>query len=439
MNQEQYASHKAFAGEKKPSMLRRRVGHDYQGRRIYLITMTTEGRQPLFGRLVGDGDATPDGADAARVELTPLGQAVKDEWLTIGRSYPEVSVLAIQMMPDHLHGILFVERPMKQHLGMIIRGFKTGTNRHYRRLVLGLPAKGEEAPGTDGETGAADTEAADTEAATKSQHSKPPQPKEAEAQERPTTREAEAQEGRTAGEAEGMKGKAAVGCAATESQHGGQQSQRTGQQGQPKRDRRLDDRQHGLLWSPGYNDHILSGNGELERWCNYLRDNPRRLAIRRAHPDYFRVRFGVTIGSQTYAAIGNRFLLTHPQKRQVQLSRSLTEEQVAAEVEKHLALARQGVILVSPAISEGEQAVMRAVLDAGLPLVFLTPWGFNAFSKPGHQYYEACAAGQLLLLAPWPHQNRRLPLTRQMCLALNAMAREMCGGEAATQSQHSQP
>ena len=87
---------------------------------------------------------------------------------------------------------------------------------------------------------------------------------------------------------------------------------------------------------------------------------------------------------------------------------------------------RTGAVLVSPAISDGECAVMRAALDAQLPLIFLTPWGFNVFSKPGHQYYEACAAGRFLILAPWPHQNQRIPLTRQMCLQLNAMAAEIC-------------
>ena len=183
----------------------------------------------------------------------------------------------------------------------------------------------------------------------------------------------------------------------------------------------------GFLWTRGYNDHILEGKGELERWFTYLRNNPRRLAMKRAYPDFFRVRFNVTIGSQTYAAIGNRFLLDYPRKKQVQCSRSLTEKEIEGVTATMLQHSRQsGAVLVSPAISDGECAVMRAALDAKLPLIFLTPWGFNVFSKPGHQYYEACAAGRFLILAPWPHQNRKIPLTRQMCLQLNAMAEEIC-------------
>ena len=163
----------------------------------------------------------------------------------------------------------------------------------------------------------------------------------------------------------------------------------------------------------------------LPRLTNYLHENPRRLAIRREHPDFFRVQFGVTVAGKTYTAIGNRFLLDHPDMERVQLTRKLTEAQIAEERDKFLTMAMSGTVLVSPAISTGEQVVMRTVMNAHLPQIFITPWGFNKFSKPGHQYFEACAEGRLLLLAPWPHQNERIPLTRSMCLALNKMAEDI--------------
>lgn len=345
MNKEEFEKHKPFAGEKKPSMLRRRVGHDYESRRMYLITMTVEDRRPLLGRLVGRSDAKVGSPDYPHVELSELGKVVEYEWMDVTRYHPEVSVVALQIMPDHLHGILFVHEKMPQHLGHIIKGFKASTNKQYRRLVLGV-----ESP------------------ATASQQRRP----------------------------------------------------------EDKRDRSLDNRQHGFLWSLGYNDHILSGNGELQRWINHLRDNPLRLTMKREHPDLFRVRFGLTIAGQTYAAIGNQFLLSAPSKKQVQCSRSLTEADIQAKVESFLKEAQRGTVLVSPAISKGEQAVMRAALDAHLPLIFLTPWGFNAFSKPGHQFFNACSEGRLLILAPWEHQNQRIPLTREMCLALNGMTKSIC-------------
>ena len=181
-----------------------------------------------------------------------------------------------------------------------------------------------------------------------------------------------------------------------------------------------------MLFERGYNDLISKNYDMLPRIINYVNDNPRRLAIKRAHPDYFRVRFGIRIGEQTYAAIGNRFLLDHPDKLQVQCSRKLTDEEIRTITELYINKARNGAILVSPAISKGEQTVMRTALNKGLPIIFLTPWGFTTFSKPGHQYYDVCAEGRLLILAPWEHQTERTPLTRVMCLQLNAMVEDIC-------------
>lgn len=134
MKREVYESQRAFAGEKKPSMQRRCVGHDYTERMMYMVTMTTEGRRPLFGTVVGRSDAPAGSADAARVELTELGKRVEAEWMGIPNYYDKVEIIALQMMPDHLHGIIFIKERMEKDLSRIIRGFKTGCNRHYRAL-----------------------------------------------------------------------------------------------------------------------------------------------------------------------------------------------------------------------------------------------------------------------------------------------------------------
>ena len=46
--------------------------------------------------------------------------------------------------------------------------------------------------------------------------------------------------------------------------------------------------------------------------------------------------------------------------------------------------------------------------------------------KPGGQRMEACARGQLLLLAPWEHHNERITIRRDQCLSLNALAKMLC-------------
>jgi len=126
-----------FAGEKVPSMKRRSDLNDYYGRHIYMVTMAVEGRRPLLGRLVGDVKAGCDGEDAPRVVPTALGQEVTRCWELIPHFHPEVRLLAFQLMPDHLHGILFVQKAMEEHLGQVISGFKAGCNKAYRRIVGG--------------------------------------------------------------------------------------------------------------------------------------------------------------------------------------------------------------------------------------------------------------------------------------------------------------
>ena len=305
MTEEEYARRKRYAGPTKPSMHRRRIGHDYSSRRMYLITMTVERRQPLLGTLKGTITGIGPEGCSAQVLPSPLGRRVQEEWYAVTAHHPEVAVIAFQLMPDHLHGILFVRASMNQHLGDIISGFKAETNRAYRELY--------------GATAAAPP------------HSQPA----------------------TSAAAVGAAA-AAVGCAAASPQR--------------KRDRSHENRHHGLLWSPGYNDHVLSNEGELERWRQYVADNPRRLFLRRQHPELFRVHFGVRIGRFDCTAVGNCFLLEYPQRRQVQHSTHLYEDDIQKAVADNMAAARGGAVLVSPSISEGEKRSMRAAFDAGLTL-----------------------------------------------------------------------
>ena len=385
MTEEEYAARKEYAGPVKPSMNRRRVGHDYTSRRMYLITMTVEGRRPLFGRLVGHDGATPETTEAY-MALSPLGQRVKDEWFAVTAHHPEVTAVSLQLMPDHLHGILFVEQQMKGHLSDVIRGFKTSTNKAYRQIVLGQEEEGAAAP---------------------PQHSQ------------------QAEKGHAAGaSAVGFSAfsgsSAAVGCAAAVPQS--------------KRDRSHESREHGLLWTPNYNDHILSNRGELDRWRQYLADNPRRLYLRRRYPELFRVSFGLRIGRFNCSAVGNRFLLAYPKIEQVQCSTHFYESDVQKAIAGYMAAARGGAVLVSPSISDGEKRTMRAAFDAGLPQILITANGLGSYSKPGGAFFDACAEGRLLILSPWEHQNRKVVLTRAMCMEMNELARliaEGCGTAAA--------
>ena len=141
MTEDQLSAKRKFAGEKKASMKRRDEQHDYKERRIYMITLEVEGRRPLFGRLVGNPFAERGSKDAPRIELTELGKAVQSEWMGIHGYYPQIEVRAVQMMPDHMHGILFVTAPLPVHLGQVISGFKAGCRKAQRRIAAVAAAK----------------------------------------------------------------------------------------------------------------------------------------------------------------------------------------------------------------------------------------------------------------------------------------------------------
>jgi hypothetical protein len=180
------------------------------------------------------------------------------------------------------------------------------------------------------------------------------------------------------------------------------------------------------LFAKGYNDLILRSYDELSAWQNYLRDNPRRLLMKRARPEWLRPFFGLQIGQHSFSGIGNRALLTAAKRRAVRVSRRLTEQEIAREVERYLEEARQGAVLVSPAISPGEKRVMRAAFDAGLPTIVIMENGFTPLSKPHGEQFYACGQGTLLMLSPWEHHNEKRKLTAAQCTQMNLMALEIC-------------
>lgn len=352
MKKKTFEQQKAFAGKKIQSMSRRKVGHDYQQRQIYMITMVTEGRKPLLGKVIGKSDGEKGTPNEPRVKLTELGKQVEHNWYEIAMRHTQIEVLALQIMPDHFHGILFVKEYLDKPLGKVLLGFKQGCNKAYRALFLHSPSS--------------------------------------------------------------VPYVAVI--------------QQQTKQGEPTRQlgQKTDDRKHGLLFERSYNDKILVQAGQLKRWYDYLSDNPRRLLMKREHPDLFRVQRGLTVGTLSFSAIGNRFLLQKPVLMQVQCSRSLTEEELKAKVDGCLRAASQGAVLVSPSISPGEKAVMRAAFDRGFPLIILQENGFSDLAKPGGKRMEACAEGRLLILAPWQHHNEHIAIRRNQCLSLNEMARQIC-------------
>ena len=379
MDADKIAQVKKHAGAKKPSMKRRDEHHNYTERRMYLITIEVADRRPLFGRVVGNPFDGTDSPDAPHIELSPLGQAVQAEWLGIPCFYPQIEVKAIQMMPDHLHGILFVKSPLPVHLGKVIAGFKAGCRRRQREMEAKTASGAAKPPPTE-----------KTEAGTQSQ----PAP-----------------------------GTPSPACFASPSPQATvlPLPLSTAAAPSPQPSNTLPP-----LFAPGYNDLILRSYDELPVWQNYLHDNPRRLLLKRARPEWLHPFFGLRVGTTLYNGVGNRALLQAPRRIAVKVSRRLNAQEIAVVTQRYLAEAQQGAVLVSPAISPGEKQVMRTVFDAGYPTIVLLENGFTPMSKPHGEQFYACANGRLLLLCPWEHHNEKKTISRQQCQLLNYLTIELC-------------
>lgn len=377
MKEEQILWKKTHLSEKKESMKRRDSHHDYAERRMYMITIEVKGRRALFGRVEGDVSAPDGSTEAPHIVLSPLGKIVQDEWLGIPRFFPQIEVMAVQMMPDHMHGILFVKDRLPVHLGQVISGFKAGC----RKMMRGETSAEPMLAGKDRKTL--------TEPMLVGKDRKTLTETMLAGKERGKEKEKICQQGRVAP----SSGSGYV-----------------------------------PLFAKGYNDLILRSYEELETWKNYLRENPRRLMMKRSNPEFLRPFFGLRIGEFTFNGIGNRGLLQAERRVAVRVSRRLVGEDLDRTVEHVLREAREGAVLVSPAISPGEKRIMRAAFDEGLPTIVIVENGFTKLSKPHGEQFYACGEGRLLMLSAWEHHNDKRKLTAYQCVQMNMMAFAICKG-----------
>ena len=166
----------------------------------------------------------------------------------------------------------------------------------------------------------------------------------------------------------------------------------------------------GSIWQQDaayYHERILHAPGQLRRMIDYVKDNPRRLWLKRHNPDLFKLHRRTEAAGLTFTSMGNHFLLNWPDGQAVEMSRSATNEQIQERLHTALAEARNGAVTYTAAISKGEQLIARSLREQGFPLVVLLCQGFpkegtphERYYKPGGVYFEVCSKGQLLLLEP---------------------------------------
>lgn len=172
------------------------------------------------------------------------------------------------------------------------------------------------------------------------------------------------------------------------------------------------------VFTKGFNDQILKPARSLDTLYRYLRDNPRRLAVRREHPEYFRRVNSLKIGDKTYQAYGNLHLLDCPFKETVVIHRIDSEEKRRHNRELWLYTASNGGVLVSPFISAAEKVIRAEADGVGSRFILITNEPMGERYKPSGYDFALCEAGRLLIISA----NLPGTLSRQTCLAMNALA-----------------
>lgn len=358
--------------ETQHKMKRRKPWHDYHRKGTYMVTLVVEGRRPVLGKLIMSA-----GEQDTSVELTALGKAIRNEEVQkISAIYKMVEIWKLCIMPDHIHMIVRIKEdlPEGKHLGHIVAGFKGGCSRAWWRM--GRPC-------ADAQGVVAATDAQGVVAAT------------------------DAQRVVAATDAQGV-------VAATDAQRVvAATTPAASAAGMPS------------LFERGYNDLILLNDSQLDNWKHYLDDNPRRLAIKRLHPDFFTTLNYIDIAEWHCQIVGNRFLLDIPQKVAVIVHSAYSDKEYAEYKKEWLACGEAGGILVSAAIATREKEVMREAMNRGYRIILVRENGFPPLYKPSGESFDACSNGCLLQISPWEYHMERRIISREQCLMLNRLAEEI--------------
>jgi hypothetical protein len=338
--------------------------------------------------------ASPETAKLLSMPLTPLGEKVLVCWKRISEFWPMVKLLECQVMPDHFHGLLFVEEalPLGKVLGDVIRGFKTGC-----REVGWEDGYVDNILFREGQLKRMAEYIRDNPRRLFEKREKPmlfrrvldlrvDLPVSGQTQNKPVS--GQTQNKPVSGQTQNKSGvltsletaKNEVLCVSPETAK-----------------------------FPAHFQAI--GNTALLRW-------PLILPVQCSRRDFAYKRERLPTGSwKIFRDASGEPVVEYA-------SRSFEEK-----CEDALACAKKGAVLVSPCISHGEREIARRAFIAGARVIALRNKGFAPFEKPNGALFDQCAKGNLLLLAPaaWPYIPGEKPPTRESSLILNRIAQLFAG------------
>ncbi len=119
-------------------------GYDYSSEGMYFVTVSLKNKDTLLSKILNE-----------KVDLTPSGKVVEEEWLKTQKIRTGVTLGAYVVMPDHFHALILLHQnpvgahsyaplqagnfknsfgPQKRNLSSVLRGFKGTCTKRIREF-----------------------------------------------------------------------------------------------------------------------------------------------------------------------------------------------------------------------------------------------------------------------------------------------------------------
>ncbi len=122
----------------------RLAGWDYGSNGMYYVTICTKDRGRYFGEIENNLvlEEIQHTQSITSLRATEIGKIAYDNWQNIPTFHPYIELDDFVIMPDHIHGILCIDKPDKtnweinkfgvqsKNLASVLRGFKSSVTKY---------------------------------------------------------------------------------------------------------------------------------------------------------------------------------------------------------------------------------------------------------------------------------------------------------------------
>lgn len=394
--------------EKSLAPALRRDAHTNYCEGYFHVTLNVRDEAPVLGFLRGCAGVKDGEENAPRVVLSKLGEKVKERWEACATFYPDVELVEFQIMPEHVHCLLYLKPGNRKHLGRFINGFMIGCTHGYWD-VMGIPWREM-------------TEAMGSARAHKGW------------QDADHTRSYR-------GPALFMRGYNDVEAVTpeeveTKKRYIRENPMRRQLKGLNRDVFTIVRNQHSSNWTVDRVENAIRNDYYLRRDEARCEEAIRivKKRLNRYSPsvcsssDFSNKNNSVEGFSRLFLDyVGCKDILYAKEKVSLICHRK-DAKMFDVQKEAVLRAARSGAVVVSAFISEKEREIRKILLMEQLPIIEIVDNGFADRHKPTGGAFYACAEKRLMQISCWMYEyQKEVRVSREMCLVMNALARLISG------------